>query len=386
MSVTNRNVTSGTRAKQSACESAERISDMENTILVTGGAGFIGSNFILQRMKQDAASVVNASVVNLDKLTYAGNLRNLETIAHDERYEFVHGDIADRGLVHSLLERRAPRAIVHFAAESHVDRSIRGPDEFLRTNVDGTFALLEEVRTYWAGMKEQEKAEFRFLHVSTDEVYGSLGPDDPAFSESTPYSPNSPYAASKAASDHFVRAYHHTYGLPTLTTNCSNNYGPFQFPEKLIPLVILNARDGKPLPVYGDGKNVRDWLYVEDHCEAIATVLKRGQVGQTYNIGGWNEKRNIDIVETICDLVDEMAGSCGASRRELITFVKDRPGHDRRYAMDATKIERELGWRPRETFESGIRKTVHWYLKNDGWAHDVTSGSYRQWIETHYSS
>jgi dTDP-glucose 4,6-dehydratase len=359
---------------------------MENTILVTGGAGFIGSNFILQRMKQDSASVVNASVVNLDKLTYAGNLRNLETIAHDERYEFVHGDIADRGLVRSLLERRAPRAIVHFAAESHVDRSIRGPDDFLRTNVDGTFALLEEVRTYWTGMNEQEKASFRFLHVSTDEVYGSLGPDDPAFSESTPYSPNSPYAASKAASDHFVRAYHHTYGLPTLTTNCSNNYGPFQFPEKLIPLVILNARDGKPLPVYGDGKNVRDWLYVEDHCEAIATVLARGRAGQTYNIGGWNEKRNIDIVETICDLVDEMAGSSGASRRGLIAFVKDRPGHDRRYAMDATKIERELEWRPRETFETGIRKTVQWYLKNDEWARDVTSGSYRQWIETHYSS
>ena len=359
---------------------------MENTILVTGGAGFIGSNFILQRMKRDSASVVNASVVNLDKLTYAGNLRNLETLAHDERYEFVHGDIADRDLVRRLLERRAPRAIVHFAAESHVDRSIRGPDDFLRTNVDGTFALLEEVRTYWGGMNEQEKSNFRFLHVSTDEVYGSLEPKDPAFSESTPYSPNSPYAASKAASDHFVRAYHHTYGLPTLTTNCSNNYGPFQFPEKLIPLVILNARDGKPLPVYGDGKNVRDWLYVEDHCGAIATVLARGRVGQTYNIGGWNEKRNIDIVETICDLVDEMAGGRGDSRRGLITFVKDRPGHDRRYAMDATKIEGELGWRPRETFESGIRKTVQWYLNNDEWARNVTSGSYRQWIETHYSS
>jgi dTDP-glucose 4,6-dehydratase len=357
------------------------FSDMENTILITGGAGFIGSNFILQRMKQDSASVVN-----LDKLTYAGNLHNLETIAHEERYEFVHGDIADRGLVRRLLERRAPRAIVHFAAESHVDRSIRGPEDFLRTNVDGTFALLEEVRAYWGGMSEQEKADFRFLHVSTDEVYGSLKPDDPAFSESTPYSPNSPYAASKAASDHFVRAYHHTYGLPTLTTNCSNNYGPFQFPEKLIPLVILNARDGKPLPVYGDGKNVRDWLYVEDHCEAIATVLKRGRVGQTYNIGGWNEKRNIDIVETICDLVDEMAGRRGDSRRGLITFVKDRPGHDRRYAMDATKIERELGWKPQETFESGIRKTVQWYLKHDGWVRDVTSGDYRQWIETHYSS
>jgi dTDP-glucose 4,6-dehydratase len=354
---------------------------MDNTILVTGGAGFIGSNFILQRMERDSASIVN-----LDKLTYAGNVRNLETIANERRYEFVHGDIADRSLVRSMLESRKPRAIVHFAAESHVDRSIRGPDDFIRTNVDGTFALLEEVRTYWGGLAEQGKADFRFLHVSTDEVYGSLEPGDPAFSETTPYAPNSPYAASKAASDHFVRAYYHTYGLPTLTTNCSNNYGPFQFPEKLIPLVILNARGGKPLPVYGDGQNVRDWLYVEDHCEAIATVLTRGRVGQTYNIGGWSEKRNIDIVGTICDIVDEMVGRCGAPRRDLITFVKDRPGHDRRYAMDATKIERELGWRPLETFESGIRKTVRWYLENEEWVRDVTSGSYRQWIETHYSS
>jgi dTDP-glucose 4,6-dehydratase len=354
---------------------------MENTILVTGGAGFIGSNFILQRIEPDSASIVN-----LDKLTYAGNLHNLETIANDRRYEFVHGDIADRALVRGLLERRKPRAIVHLAAESHVDRSIRGPDEFIHTNVDGTFALLEEVRSYWESLAEQERAGFRFLHVSTDEVYGSLGPDDPAFSETTPYAPNSPYAASKAASDHLVRAYHHTYGLPMLTTNCSNNYGPFQFPEKLIPLMILNARDGKPLPVYGDGQNVRDWLYVEDHCEAIAAVLARGQVGQTYNIGGWNEKRNLDIVETICDIVDELAGRSGSSRRGLITFVKDRPGHDRRYAMDASKIERELGWRPRETFESGIRKTVRWYLENEEWVREVTSGSYRQWIETHYSS
>jgi dTDP-glucose 4,6-dehydratase len=354
---------------------------MENTIFVTGGAGFIGSNFVLQRIERDSASVVN-----LDKLTYAGNLHNLEAIAKNQRYEFVHGDIADRGLVRGLLERRKPRAVVHFAAESHVDRSIRGPEDFVRTNVDGTFALLEEVRTYWGGLAEREKTDFRFLHVSTDEVFGSLGPNDPSFSETTPYAPNSPYAASKAASDHFVRAYQHTYGLPTLTTNCSNNYGRFQFPEKLIPLVILNASDGKPLPVYGDGKNVRDWLYVEDHCEAIATVLARGRVGQTYNIGGWNEKRNIDIVETICDIVDEMAGSRGAPRRGLITFVKDRPGHDRRYAMDATKIERELGWRPVETFESGIRKTVQWYLENDEWVRDVTSGSYRQWVETHYSS
>jgi dTDP-glucose 4,6-dehydratase len=354
---------------------------MENTIVVTGGAGFIGSNFILQRIGRDSASVVN-----LDKLTYAGNLHNLETIANERRYEFIRGDIADRGLVSELLPRRQPRAIVHFAAESHVDRSIRGPEDFIRTNVDGTFALLEEVRAYWASLAEQERKNFRFLHVSTDEVFGSLGVDDPAFSETTPYAPNSPYAASKAASDHLVRAYHHTYGLPTLTTNCSNNYGRFQFPEKLIPLVILNARDGKPLPVYGDGKNVRDWLYVEDHCEAIATVLTRGQVGQTYNIGGWNEKLNIDIVGTICDIVDEMAGSRGEPRRSLITFVKDRPGHDRRYAMDATKIERELGWRPAETFESGIRKTIKWYLEHEQWVRDVTSGGYRQWIETHYSS
>jgi dTDP-glucose 4,6-dehydratase len=354
---------------------------MENAIFVTGGAGFIGSNFILQRMERDSAAVVN-----LDKLTYAGNLNNLGTVSNERRYEFVHGDIADRSLVRGLLERRKPRAIVHFAAESHVDRSIRGPDDFIRTNVDGTFALLEEVRAYWGGLGGREKIEFRFLHVSTDEVYGSLKPEEAAFSEASVYAPNSPYAASKAASDHFVRAYHHTYGLPVLTTNCSNNYGRFQFPEKLIPLVILNARDGKPLPVYGDGQNVRDWLYVADHCEAIAQVLSRGQVGQTYNVGGWNEKRNIEIVETICDLVDEIAGKRGAPRRELITFVKDRPGHDRRYAMDATKIERELGWRPLETFESGIRKTVRWYLENEEWVRDVTSGGYRKWVETHYSS
>lgn len=355
---------------------------MDNTIVVTGGAGFIGSNFILQRVERDSASIVN-----LDKLTYAGNLCNLRSLSSEPRYEFVHGDIANRSLVHSLLERRKPRAIVHFAAESHVDRSIRGPDDFIRTNVDGTFALLEETRAYWDGLAVQARDKFRFLHVSTDEVYGSLGPADSPFSETKAYAPNSPYAASKAASDHLVRAYHHTYGLPTLTTNCSNNYGRFQFPEKLIPLVILNARDGKPLPVYGDGQNVRDWLYVEDHCAAIATVLRQGQVGQTYNVGGWNEKRNIDIVETICDIVDEMAGRRRTeSRRELITFVKDRPGHDRRYAMDATKIERELGWRPLETFESGIQKTVRWYLENQDWVREVTSGSYRQWMETQYSS
>jgi dTDP-glucose 4,6-dehydratase len=354
---------------------------MENTILVTGGAGFIGSNFILRTMESDSASVVN-----LDKLTYAGNLCNLKIIANQQRYEFVRGDIGDRVMVRTLLARCQPRAILHFAAESHVDRSIRGPDDFIRTNVDGTFALLEEVRSFWGDLAEGEKHDFRFLHVSTDEVYGSLGPADPAFSETTPYAPNSPYAASKAASDHLVRAYHHTYGLPTLTTNCSNNYGRFQFPEKLIPLVILNARDSKPLPVYGDGQNIRDWLYVDDHCQAIATVLAQGRVGQTYNIGGGNEKRNLDIVHAICDIVDEMVGSRGTARRNLITFVKDRPGHDRRYAMDATKIQRELGWRPKETFESGIRKTVQWYLENDEWVREVTSGSYRDWIETHYSS
>jgi dTDP-glucose 4,6-dehydratase len=353
---------------------------MNHTILVTGGAGFIGSNFILRWMERESAPVVN-----LDKLTYAGNPHNLATITNNRRYEFVEGDIADRTLVRSLFARHQPSAIVHFAAESHVDRSILGPDAFIRTNVDGTFALLEETRTYWGTLKAEHGADFRYLHVSTDEVYGSLGPRDAPFSETTPYAPNSPYAASKAASDHLVRAYHHTYGLPTLTTNCSNNYGRFQFPEKLIPLVILNALNRKPLPVYGDGQNVRDWLYVADHCEAIATVLKQGRVGQTYNIGGWNEKRNLEIVETICDMVDEMAGSRGSSRRGLITFVKDRPGHDRRYAMDARKIERELGWLPRETFESGIRKTVRWYLENEEWVRGVTTGSYRKWIETQYS-
>ncbi|HUA14239.1 MAG TPA: dTDP-glucose 4,6-dehydratase [Verrucomicrobiae bacterium] len=353
---------------------------MQNTLLVTGGAGFIGSNFILQRMQAG-----DAAIVNLDKLTYAGNVRNLESASNDSRYQFVHGDIGDRSLVRQLLENRQPRAIVHFAAESHVDRSIRGPDDFIRTNVDGTFSLLEETRAYWAALASADREQFRFLHVSTDEVFGSLGPGDPAFSETTPYAPNSPYAASKAASDHLVRAYHHTYGLPAVTTNCSNNYGRFQFPEKLIPLMILNARDGKPLPVYGDGKNVRDWLYVEDHCTAIATVLQRGRPGATYNVGGWNEKPNIEIVATICDLVDEFTPRQGAPRRDLITFVKDRPGHDRRYAMDARKIEHELGWKPKETFESGIRKTVRWYLENQEWVREVTSGSYRQWIATHYS-
>ena len=354
---------------------------MQNVILVTGGAGVIGSNFILRQLEVDATT----SLVNLDKLTYAGNLRNLEAVGTDRRYEFAHGDIGDRNLVRGLLERHQPSAVVHFAAESHVDRSIRGPDDFIRTNVDGTFALLEEVRAYWTSLSGNESRSFRFLHISTDEVYGSLGPNDPPFSETTAYAPNSPYSASKAASDHLVRAYHHTYGLPTLTTNCSNNYGRFQFPEKLIPLMILNARDGKPLPVYGDGQNVRDWIYVADHCAAVALVLARGVPGETYNIGGWNEKPNLEIVHAVCDIVNDMAPRAGGSRRELITFVKDRPGHDRRYAMDARKIERELGWRPKETFETGIRKTIRWYLENKEWVQDVTSGSYRQWISTHYS-
>lgn len=353
---------------------------MRDRILVTGGAGFIGSNFILRRLRDESASIVN-----FDKLTYAGNPHNLESIAGDKRYLFVRGDIADRACVKKTLAEHQPRAIVHFAAESHVDRSIRGPEDFIHTNINGTFALLEETRSYWMQLSEEDRANFRFLHVSTDEVYGSLGPQDSPFCETTPYAPNSPYAASKAGSDHLVRAYHHTYGLPTLTTNCSNNYGRFQFPEKLMPLVILNARDGKPLPVYGDGRNVRDWLYVEDHCDAIATVLARGKPGQTYNVGGWNEKPNIEIVQMICDLVDEMLPRKGSPRRELITFVKDRPGHDRRYAIDARKIERELGWRPRETFDSGLGKTVRWYLENDAWVRDVTSGSYREWIATHYS-
>lgn len=354
---------------------------MQNLILVTGGAGFIGSNFVLQWMANESARVVN-----LDKLTYAGNPRNLESVAERPGYRFAQGDIVDRILVAGLLEREQPRAIVHFAAESHVDRSIHGPDDFVRTNVNGTFSLLEEARAYWSSLPPADRQEFRFLHVSTDEVYGSLGPNDPPFRETTAYAPNSPYSASKAASDHLVRAYHHTYGLPTLTTNCSNNYGPYQFPEKLIPLIILNACGGKPLPVYGDGQNVRDWLYVTDHCDAIRTVLAEGRPGETYNIGGCNEKKNLDIVNMICALLDEMRPSDPVvPHRKLITFVKDRPGHDRRYAMDASKIERELNWRPKETFETGIRKTVKWYLQNEAWVRDVTSGGYRQWIQKHYS-
>src|SRR5258708_13003179 len=325
------------------------------------------------------------SVINLDKLTYAGNLRNLESISGDRREEFVQGEIGDRGLVRDLLKKHSPNSIVHFAAESHVDRLIVGPGDFIRTNIDGTFALLEETRAYWTALGPAERDGFRFLHVSTDEVYGSLGPDDPAFCETTAYAPNSPYSASKAASDHLVRAYHHTYGLPTLTTNCSNNYGRFQFAEKLIPLMILNARDGKALPVYGDGKNIRDWLYVEDHCEAIAAVLRSGRPGETYNIGGWNEKSNMEIVEAICDLVDEMRPDREGSRRNLITFVKDRPGHDRPYAMNAPKMARNLGLKPKKTFQTEIQKTVRWYLENEAWVQDVTSGSYRQWIAAHYS-
>ncbi len=355
---------------------------MEDSILVTGGAGFIGSNFILQWMASGGARILN-----LDKLTYAGNLNNLRAVEADPRYRFEQGDIVDRDFVRSLLRRHQPRAIVHFAAESHVDRSIHGPDDFVRTNVNGTFSLLEEARAYWSALPEPERVSFRFLHVSTDEVYGSLGADDPAFGETTPYAPNSPYSASKAASDHLVRAYYHTYCLPVLTTNCSNNYGPYQFAEKLIPLMILNACAGKPLPVYGDGKNVRDWLYVEDHCRAIRTVLSHGRVGETYNIGGRSEKKNLEIVGAICKLLDELRPADPAvPHRQLITFVKDRAGHDRRYAMDARKIERELNWRPLETFESGIHKTVRWYLEHEDWVRDVTSGSYRQWIAKHYAS
>jgi len=349
-------------------------------ILVTGGAGFIGSNFILQWLAEE-----QTPVVNLDKLTYAGNLGNLEKISADPRYTFVQGDITDRSLVSNLLERHHPRAIVHFAAESHVDRSIHGPDDFVRTNVNGTFSLLEEARAYWTELGES-KGTFRFLHVSTDEVYGSLKPGDPAFSETTPYSPNSPYSSTKAAADHLVRAYHHTYGLPVLTTNCSNNYGPYQFPEKLIPLTILNAMSGKAIPVYGDGQNVRDWLFVADHCDAIRAVLAKGRVGETYNVGGRSEMPNLQIVHLICAILDELRpADTVVPHQKLITFVQDRPGHDRRYAMDIRKIERELDWHPRETFESGIRKTVEWYLANEAWIREVTSGHYRQWIATQYS-
>jgi len=348
-------------------------------ILVTGGAGFIGSNFVLGWLAQS-----EEAVVNLDKLTYAGNTENLRSLEGDRRHVFVHGDICDRALVEKLLATHRPRAIVHFAAESHVDRSIHGPADFMRTNVEGTFALLEAVRGHWSALDADEKAAFRFLHVSTDEVYGSLAPDDPPFRETDAYEPNSPYSASKAASDHLVRAWHHTFGLPVLTTNCSNNYGPFHFPEKLIPLMIVNALAGKPLPVYGDGMQVRDWLYVKDHCSAIREVLARGRVGETYNVGGWNEQPNIEIVRAVCALLDDLRPDPAGPRTRLITHVADRPGHDRRYAIDASKIERELGWRPAETFATGLRKTVGWYLEHADWVERVQTGAYRAWLSTNY--
>jgi len=348
-------------------------------ILVTGGAGFIGSNFVLEWI-----AATGEPVVNLDALTYAGNLRNLAALEGEARHVFVHGDICDRALVERLLAEHRPRAIVHLAAESHVDRSIHGPAAFMRTNVEGSFTLLEAARAYWSGLEGRERERFRFHHVSTDEVYGSLAPDAPAFTEEHPYEPNSPYSASKAASDHLVRAWHHTYGLPVVTTNCSNNYGPFHFPEKLIPLMIVNALAGKPLPVYGDGRQIRDWLYVGDHCSAIRAVLAGGRLGETYNIGGWNEQANIDIVRIICALLDELRPDPAGSYARLITHVTDRPGHDRRYAIDARKIERELGWRPAETFRSGIRKTVQWYLAHADWVAEVQSGAYRDWVTRHY--
>lgn len=351
-----------------------------DVILVTGGAGFIGANFILDWLRAN-----DEPVLNLDKLTYAGNLENLASLKGDPRYVFVQGDIGDRALVSRLLSQHRPRAIVNFAAESHVDRSIHGPEDFIQTNVIGTFHLLEETRGHWTGLPEAEKTAFRFLHVSTDEVYGSLGPDDAPFTETTPFAPNSPYSASKAASDHLVRAYHHTYGLPVLTTNCSNNYGPYQFPEKLIPLMILNASRGKPLPIYGDGMNVRDWLYVADHCSAIRAVLETGRLGETYNVGGWNEMPNIEIVKTVCALLDEMRPDPAGPYARLLAYVTDRPGHDRRYAIDAGKIHRELGWKPAETFETGIRKTVRWYLDNMSWVEHVASGEYRAWLDTNYA-
>lgn len=357
-----------------------RMNPLKDTILVTGGAGFIGSNFVLNWVER-----MGSPVVNLDLLTYAGNAANLAGLVGDSRHTLVRGDICDAELVRSLLREHRPRAVVHFAAESHVDRSIVSPEAFIRTNVLGTFSLLEEARAYWSGLDGTDKRRFRFLHVSTDEVYGTLGPEDAAFSETTAYAPNSPYAASKAGSDHLARAYFHTYGLPIVTTNCSNNYGPFQFPEKLIPLMILNALEGKPLPVYGDGKNVRDWLYVEDHCAAIRAVLERGRAGETYNIGGSSEKANIDVVTAICDLVDELRPGPGkAPRRGLITYVQDRPGHDRRYAIDARKITDELEWKPAEGFESGLRKTVRWYLEQGDWVNGVRTGAYRDWIAKNY--
>lgn len=349
-------------------------------ILVTGGAGFIGGNFVL-----DWLAGSDEGVVNVDKLTYAGNLQTLESLAGNPNHVFVQADIGDTTIIPELLAKYQPRAVVNFAAESHVDRSIHGPADFIQTNVVGTFNLLESVRAYWNHLCEPQKSVFRFLHVSTDEVYGTLAANDPPFAETNRYEPNSPYSASKAASDHLVRAWHHTYGLPVVTTNCSNNYGPYHFPEKLIPLVILNARAGKPLPIYGDGQQIRDWLYVKDHCSAIRRVLEAGQLGETYNVGGWNEKANLDVVNTICALLDELSPRAdGQSYAEQITFVTDRPGHDRRYAIDARKLERELGWKPAETFETGIRKTVQWYLDNNEWTNNVTSGAYREWTDKQY--
>ena len=353
----------------------------EAMILVTGGAGFIGSNFVLDWLAES-----DEAVINLDKMTYAGNLENLTALRADSRHVFVQGDIADKALAASLLVKYAPRAVINFAAESHVDRSIHGAAEFIQTNIVGTFNLLEAVREYWSGLPADIKAAFRFLHVSTDEVYGSLRDNDPPFRESNRYEPNSPYSASKAASDHLVRACHHTYGLPVLTTNCSNNYGPYHFPEKLIPLVIHNALAGKPLPIYGDGQQVRDWLYVKDHCNAIREVLETGRVGEVYNVGGWNEKSNLEVVHTLCSILDALQPRAdGLSYSAQITYVKDRPGHDRRYAIDATKIEQELGWRPAETFETGIRKTVQWYLDNQEWVKNVTNGAYREWVNQNYA-
>ncbi len=348
-------------------------------LLITGGAGFIGANFILQARMENWSSIIN-----LDKLTYASNLQNLAELENDKNYHFIQGDIADLELVSYLLEKYHPDAIINFAAESHVDRSILNPLSFVETNVLGTFKLLETTRLYWEKLSSLQKEKFRFLHVSTDEVYGSLNPTDPAFREDTPYAPNSPYAASKASSDHFVRAYHHTYGLPTITTNCSNNYGPRQFPEKLIPLMILNALDGKNLPIYGDGQNIRDWLYVSDHCEAIHLILREGKVGETYNIGGLNEQSNLAVVEKICTILDELAPKSGLSYSSLITFVKDRPGHDRRYAIDCGKIDKFLDWRPKETFESGLFKTIEWYLNNSNWVESIRSGAYKNWIKQNY--
>ena len=352
---------------------------MNNCIIVTGGAGFIGSNFVSAWVKGDLGQVVN-----LDKLTYAGNLANLADIQHNPQHIFVRGDIADRKLIDDLLKHHQPCAIINFAAESHVDRSIHAPSEFIQTNIVGTFNLLEAARAYWNDLNEADKAYFRFLHVSTDEVYGSLSATDPAFTETKAYEPNSPYSASKAASDHLVRAYHHTYGMPVLTTNCSNNYGPYHFPEKLIPLVIHNALNGKPLPIYGNGQQIRDWLYVGDHCAAIRRVLEVGKVGEVYNIGGWNEKANIDVVYTLCDILDKEKPKQLGSYRDQITFVTDRLGHDQRYAIDASKIERELGWKPAETFETGIQKTVTWYLTHQDWVQNVTSGEYKNWLNKNY--